>query len=1516
MNRYQHRTRLLRLLIPLLIFILGCPPSEQPPREFLGEQVANAANTGLTILGEFFFLTPDSRANLMVQVRDPNTNELMPNARVKIMLNAPNDPPKEIFAGNADKSGLIQVDFKVPAAVKDPDQMLTIVAETPRGQVQHQEKVYVGRVYNVLITTDKPVYQPGQVIHMRGLALDTTALKAAQTQPLVLTVQDAQGNKLMRKEVTTSRYGIASADFTLDTQATSGDYIITAEMGPVSSTRSVEVKPYTLPRFKINFQSDKAFYLPGDKATGTVDAQYFFGKPVTKGKVTIKGTVTDVGQSQLFELNGVTDDKGLYHYEFQVPDYFVGQLENNTAKVDLEINVTDTANHLEKVDENVTVAEKAILIEAVPESGFLQPGLENIVYLQTSYPDGKAAATELTIHSEGISPTTTLKTDEFGLARFTVTPPSNRDLVLTIQAKDAHAQAAEQQITLGGKAGADALLLRPDKAQYQIGDTLNVDLHVAGHATTAYLDIIKNRQTFGLVALTVKKGMAQAAIDIDGSLLGTLELNAYMITDKGEIVRDRRLVLVNPAPATVDLKTNASVYKPGETATLDVKVSRAGKPMQGAIGVSIVDESVFAVGAQDPGFARTYFLLERELLKPRYEIHGFAPLDSDQHSPYDNQPDSVRTGSAECGMQSAECGIKPPSLATHQSQQAALFGYFGEELAASRRAEVPQANSALRTPHSAFAMGWAGVLWPRVAFGLPLAGLAFYDGTRKRRKILIALVLFGLGAFFWSSCASPGAAPAAGGAEAAAPAASNMMADKTTATQGQAQPPRLRQLFPETLYWLPEQETDANGHVQLTVPMADSITTWRVNVLASDVNGNLGSAEVGMRVFQDFFVEPDLPRFLTVGDELAVPVSIYNYLDKAQTIKLAVAQADWFTLTDQPQLTLDLGPNEVAAAYIPIRVTNFGTHDFKLTATGSVFSDAIQRQVEVMPDGKRTTLVQNGKLAAGQTISLSVPANAVPGTARVTVKVYPGVVSQVIDGLEGMLREPNGCFEQTSSTTYPNVLVLDYQKATNQINPRVQLQAEQYINLGYQRLLSFEVQATPGGFSLFGEAPAQTMLTAYGINEFSDMGHVSYVDPALVERTANFLFQRQNADGSWSPDGMTIESGLENLGQGNLLPTAYISWALADAGYANSEPVQRAIQYLQANMPNTTSQSQHAQGQPVSPVATPNQSATDPYALALIANALVAGNVDAHLILDRLIADAQPAAHDSVSWTSNMSTWMGSSGNVASIDTTAMIAIALLRANYHVEIAQKAIDFIISQRDSLGAFYSTQTTVLALKALLLAAKLGGEGGDAAVTITLNGSRTQTMTINAENANVMQQISLDDLRNDANELALTVDGKRALQYQVITEYYLPWSAVPPVAQDKQAMRVDVQYDRTELQVNDKVNVTAQVTLLQPGVANTVLVDLGIPPGFSPIREELDQLVEQKVVSRYELTGRQIILYMTNVPSGQVYTLHYGLQARFPIKAQTPSSTAYNYYTPDQQDTQAPQRIVVKLGTPGQ
>ena len=80
---------------------------------------------------------------------------------------------------------------------------------------------------------------------------------------------------------------------------------------------------------------------------------------------------------------------------------------------------------------------------------------------------------------------------------------------------------------------------------------------------------------------------------------------------------------------------------------------------------------------------------------------------------------------------------------------------------------------------------------------------------------------------------------------------------------------------------------------------------------------------------------------------------------------------------------------------------------------------------------------------------------------------YSAYLSQVVDGMDALLRVPSGCFEQTTSTAWPNVLVTAYLQQTKQLKPEVQLKAESLMSAGYQRLLTFEHAG--GGYSWFGE---------------------------------------------------------------------------------------------------------------------------------------------------------------------------------------------------------------------------------------------------------------------------------------------------------------------------------------------------------------------------------------------------------------------------------------------------------------
>ncbi len=87
----------------------------------------------------------------------------------------------------------------------------------------------------------------------------------------------------------------------------------------------------------------------------------------------------------------------------------------------------------------------------------------------------------------------------------------------------------------------------------------------------------------------------------------------------------------------------------------------------------------------------------------------------------------------------------------------------------------------------------------------------------------------------------------------------------------------VRSYFPEALYINPEIITDKDGRASIVIPIADSITTWRMAMIASTQHGALGTSTSSLKVFQDFFVDLDLPVTLTQGDRVSIPVAIYNY---------------------------------------------------------------------------------------------------------------------------------------------------------------------------------------------------------------------------------------------------------------------------------------------------------------------------------------------------------------------------------------------------------------------------------------------------------------------------------------------------------------------------------------------------------------------------------------------------------------------------------------------------------------
>jgi uncharacterized protein YfaS (alpha-2-macroglobulin family) len=103
------------------------------------------------------------------------------------------------------------------------------------------------------------------------------------------------------------------------------------------------------------------------------------------------------------------------------------------------------------------------------------------------------------------------------------------------------------------------------------------------------------------------------------------------------------------------------------------------------------------------------------------------------------------------------------------------------------------------------------------------------------------------------------------------------------------------------------------------------------------------------------------------------------------------------------------------------------------------------------------------------------------------------------------------------------------------------------------------------------------------------------------------------------------------------------------------------------------------------------------------------------------------------------------------------------------------------------------------------------------------------------------------------------------------------------------------------------------------AEWAIIDLGLPPGFRVLTPDLDALIEQTrqpsdqeskpTIERYELTGRQIILYISQLSYEMPLTFRYRLQAKYPLVAQAPASAVYDYYNPEVGGESAPILIVV-------
>lgn len=1559
-----------------------------------------------------------SKAGLRVITLNSKDSQPIKNAEITVAIRQPNTKQeKVVYKGKAPSSGSPEIRFDIPD-YKEGQYELIVTADSQYGHDKIIKPIKIRKLSKVLLTTDKSLYQPGQSIYIRALALKSSNSTPISQAEMTFEVEDPKDNKVFKKKIDTSEFGVAGTTFTLANEINMGSYTVRASFADFSAEKKVEVKRYVLPKFKINFKTDRTYYLPNQTLKGVVNTNYFFGKPTNNAKVKIEVRTYEVNMELLEVINGMTNEEGLFEFEYRLPGHFVGlPLEKGSGLLFFDISVTDQAQHEEKTSQSVPVAKDPVAIEFIPESGDLVPNLENIIYGVTSYPDGKPAITTVNVKGQRV------QTNQFGIAEIKVKdipfPTWNSKVYrISATAQDDHGNqgSATKELSIASDnniASNDSVLLRTDRSILDVGETIHLQIFTSQARGTVYLDVIKNKQTILTKALDVTDHVSELELDLDETMAGTLELHAYKVLRTSDIVRDTKTIFVNHKnDLQLDISADKGTYLPGEMAKISFLTSKDRRGIPSALGVNIVDESVFALQEMQPGFERLYFALEKELMTPRAELFMYSvPGLIDEKGPVLDEATRIQIGNVLLSNATSQdrfpiqFSSREDNLAKIQNQRSKYFNLIFKiiffilislplsaliltvytyrhkklmllkDLGASFLVLIGailllalilfllfwslQATARYINPGIIFLLIvgaiiaayivsfifltrhaqrrnshllWINILgmayimlllltvallaigqvdFPNIEkmflivllsgfiFAILYAKVALEFITTRNRLAYLALIM----ALFYTQAfvILPLQMYVKRGFQGRPRSAADDIGDQyepyylskeysvvrseSGAVPAGQEKPRIRQFFPETLYSNPQIITDQNGKASIDLKVADSITSWRITALANSLNGNIGSSNLAMIVFQDFFVDIDLPVTLTQEDEVSIPIAVYNYLKTPQNVSLELKQEAWFELLDEPKKSVNIGTNGIDVVYFRIKAKRLGKHNLTVLAYGEKKGDAISRDIEIAPDGKEISISYSDMLDKDIEKVINVPEQTIDDSQRLFVKIYPGIFAQVVEGLDSMLQMPYGCFEQTSSITYPNLLALDYMKSTKQITPEIQMKAEHYISTGYQRLLTFE--PIKGGFSIFGQNPAERIVTAYGLMEFTDMSKVYDIDNNLIPRIQQWLLNQMEGD-HWKPDGhygAAYKARNSNVGA-----TSYITWALLHSGLPKDDPrIQKVLNFIEREYKTEED---------------------NPYTLALAVLSLSKAKRNAKPILERLDSLAQKD-NGMIYWKSSVKSehdyYMGGQKvNWDDVETTALVALAYLEENYRLNDLTKVTKYLVQSKDSRGNWGSTQATVLSMKALLDSITKASQGVNARINVFVDNKKVQEIIMNEENKDVLQLIDLKSYakKGDTN-LHIQFEGKGGLLYQIVSAYFLKWDDYRVFGPEKKKPGINIQldYDKVELKTNDIITANVQVNYIGEGVINYGMIDLGIPPGFQVLTEDLNKYVETEQIEKFEMTGRQLSIYIEKLDSKGLH-LKYRLQAKFPIKGKTPKSSVFDYYNPDLKDEVEP------------
>jgi alpha-2-macroglobulin-like protein len=674
--------------------------------------------------------------------------------------------------------------------------------------------------------------------------------------------------------------------------------------------------------------------------------------------------------------------------------------------------------------------------------------------------------------------------------------------------------------------------------------------------------------------------------------------------------------------------------------------------------------------------------------------------------------------------------------------------------------------------------------------------------------------------------------------------------------------PELRDDFRSTVFWKPNLKIDESGKGKIRFSTSDEITSFRLTAGGISGNGLVGQDETLIYNQLPFTLATKVPVEVTTGDKISIPVTIKNNTLKPISGVLKVKGPQGFLAIGNLPEYQQIPAGKAKTIYLNYDVLQEAEMgDLSLTFVSCGMNEGVKQKVNVVKAGYPVAQSFNGnKLSEEFHLDLR---KAIKGSLKVKLSAFPSVVGDIMSGLSGILREPSGCFEQTSMSSWPNTMVLDYTKTMEVKDKELENRAAELLKKGYSRLVTFE---TPNkGYEWFGKAPAHEGLTAYGLLQFSDMSKAGAdIDKQMMDRTTSWLLAQRDNEGGFQRNSKAYHAF------GQIAPeimNGYIVYALSETGMKDmKKEVDKAFKLALDNK--------------------------DPYQLAMVSIAL--GNLGDNARAEKALEELKSQQKEDGSFPGKIHSITHSTGVSLSIETTALSVLALIKNNQRGTELNKAIKFISSSRNSYGTFGNTQGTVLALKALTeyaKASKATKEGGT--VEVYVNGKKVDEVSYKAGDQGPLEINNLEKHLKEEKE-KVTVKFKNTQNPLPVT-LSVEYATNDPESSNECKVGLDVKVLDHSVNQGETVRLKAVVTNREKTDLPSTMVLIGLPAGLSAQPWQLKELQEKNVFDYYEIIGNKLALYYRGMaPSGK-QEINLDLKAEVPGVYEAPASSAYLYYT---------------------